>query len=112
MFSNYIQAQKATQEKEYTPIPQPTFRQNWKSYNLAQKSEKTMVMSLLRELCDGITEADQHMGRKRVSVKDAIFAIVLKNFTMLSGRRNNSDIIDAYEKGFLSMPLAYNTVFK
>lgn len=112
MFGIYNSAVQANRQDVYTPIPQPTYRQNWKSYNNAQKNEKLMVMSLLRELCDGIDEPEQHMGRKRVSIKDAIFAIIIKNYTTLSGRRNNSDIVDAYDKGFLSAPIAYNTIFK
>lgn len=112
MFAIYNSALKTARTSEYTPIPQKTYRRFWKSYNNAQKNEKVMFMSLLRELCDGINEPEQHMGRKRVSIKDAIFCIALKNYTTLSGRRNNCDIQDAFEKGFISQPLAYNTIFK
>jgi transposase len=87
-------------------------KRDWVNYNRTQKSEKDVLFSLLLELCDGIQETDQHMGRKRASLKDIIFSIILKNYNTLSGRRNNCDIVDSYEKGFLSAPVAYNTIFK
>lgn len=80
----------------------PTYSQdNWHNYNNAQRSEKGMFSALLFELCEGIFEPQQSMGRKRASLRDIIFCITLKNYTTLSGRRNSCDIEDAHEKGYI-----------
>lgn len=101
-------AQTATVKK-----PKPTYSQeNWHNYNESQKSEKGLFLALLFELCEGIFEPSQAMGRKRASLRDVIFCITLKNYTTLSGRRNFCDIEDAFTKGYLEKPLHYNTVFK
>lgn len=88
------------------PIP------NWTNYNKSQQSEKGLFLALLFDLCEGIFEPVQQMGRKRASLKDVIFGITLKNYTTLSGRRNSFDIDEAHEKGYLSQPLHYNTLVK
>lgn len=96
----------------YNQQNQEPATRNWKNYNRSQKTEKDVLLSLLLELCDGIQETEQQMGRKRVSLKDILFSIVLKNYNTLSGRRNNCDIVDAFEKGYLSQSLSYNVIFK
>src|SRR5690242_12984477 len=35
-------------------LPRPTFKQDWRNYNLAQTTEKSWFMSLLADLCRGI----------------------------------------------------------
>jgi len=101
-----IQARKLEQ-------PKPTYSQDsWHNYNQSQRTEKTMFQALLFELCEGVYESPQSMGRKRASLRDIIFCIILKNYTTLSGRRNSCDIEDAHEKGYIERPLAYNTIFK
>ena len=90
----------------------PTYSQDWRNYNQAQKTEKGMFLALLYELCEGIYEEPQKMGRKRASLRDVTYCIVPKQWTTLSGRRNSTDIQDAFEKGYLEKPLHYNTVFK
>ncbi len=92
--------------------PKPTYSQDWHNYNKSQKSEKELFQALLFELCEGIFEPFQAMGRKRASLRDVIFCITLKNYTALSGRRNFCDIEDAHAKGYIEKPLAYNTIFK
>src|ERR1044072_2125523 len=64
---------------EQTQNQQPTSDRNWKQYNRSQKTEKDVLLSLLLELCDGIQETEQQMGRKRVSLKDILFSIVLRS---------------------------------
>jgi transposase len=103
---------KTMNAQTYQPRHRTTYSQNWKAYNASSKNEKDSFLSLLRELCNGIQETDQGMGRKRASLRDLVFGIILKNYTTLSGRRNNCDVMDAHEKGFLSAPLSYNVVFK
>jgi transposase len=106
-------AMQQTVTLETPKKPKPTYAQeSWHNYNVSQRNEKGMFLSLLFELCEGIFEPHQHMGRKRASLRDIIFGITLKNYTTLSGRRNSCDIDDAFEKGYLEKPLAYNTLFK
>ncbi len=100
-------------KQEAIKKPKPTYSQeSWRDYNRSQQTEKGMFLALLFELCEGIYEPPQKMGRKRASLRDVIYCIALKNYTTLSGRRNSTDIQDAFEKGYLEKPLHYNTVFK
>jgi transposase len=95
-------------QREIKPLPQ----RNWQAYNQYQRTEKGVFLSLLFELCEGIEEPIQSRGRKRASLRDLIFAMTLKNYTLLSGRRNSTDIQDAFEKGYIEKPYHYNTIFK
>src|SRR5258708_11250332 len=46
-------------------VTKQTYRQDWPSYNAAQTNEKDQFQSLLRELCKGIGEPCQKIGRPR-----------------------------------------------
>jgi transposase len=92
--------------------PKPTYSQNWRPYNQSQKSEKEMFLALLFELCEGVFEPPQSRGRRRASLRDVIFCITLKSYTTRSGRRNHGEVDDAFTKGYVEKPLAYNTLFK
>jgi hypothetical protein len=52
------------------------------------------------------------MGRPRAPLADLIFASCLKIYSGLSGRRNQSDLREALQRGYLSRPVHYNTVSK
>ena len=54
----------------------------------------------------------QTMGRPRASVADIIFAACLKVYGGMSGRRNQSDLREAIQRGYVSKPLHYNTISK
>jgi hypothetical protein len=43
-----------------------TYRQDWTAYNAAQTHEHERFLPLLRELCDGIQQPPQTMGRPRL----------------------------------------------
>ena len=45
-----------------------TYKQEWTAYNQAQTNEKDQFQSLLRELCRGIGEPSQKIGRPRLDV--------------------------------------------
>src|SRR5262249_55387069 len=47
-----------------------------------------------------------------VLLSDMLFACAVRVYSTLSGRRAAGDLTDAYDKGYLSEPIAYNTVFK
>jgi hypothetical protein len=97
------------------PIPpkteKPKYRQEWHAYNAAQVNEKAKFQLLLHELCRGIEEPIQGMGRRRLPLADVIFASAFKVYSTISGRRFNSDLRDAHEKGYLSKMPSYNSMF-
>jgi len=94
------------------PVRKPTYKQAWHEYNAAQVNEKSKLLSLLSELCQNIEEPVQTFGRPRASVADIIFAACLKVYGGMSGRRNQSDLHDALQRGYISKPLHYNTISK
>src|ERR1043165_1485669 len=50
------------------------YKQMWKEYTSAQTNEKAHFLALLHELCAGIDEPIQTMGRTRMPMADMIFA--------------------------------------
>lgn len=94
------------------PVRKPTYKQEWHEYNLAQVNEKSKLLSLLSELCQNIEEPRQTFGRPRALVADIIFASCLKVYGGMSGRRNQSDLREAIQRGYISKPIHYNTLSK
>jgi transposase len=103
------------QDKESLPEPpqiaRPTYRQDWRSYRLAQVNEKSQFLALLYELCQGIEEPIQEKGRPRLPLADIIFAATFRIYSTLSGRRFMSDLRDALQRGYLSRLPSYNSIF-
>jgi transposase len=87
-----------------------TTPQVWPAYRQAQVNEKSRFQSLLFELCKGIEEPLQHMGRPRLSVADTIFALCYKVYSTVSSRRFSCDLKEAHLKGYLSKQPSYNSV--
>ena len=75
-------------------------------------NEKATFQSLLHDLCSGIEEPEQQMGRPRISQADAIFAATFKVYSTFSGRRFTSDLNDALEKGHIARAAHYNSIFR
>lgn len=98
------------------PTPEPTkrktYKQEWSAYNQAQRNEKAKFQELLFALCQNIVEPVQTMGRPRASMADLIFAVCLKVYSTISGRRSQSDLREALQHGYLSKALHYNTLSK
>src|SRR3954469_7336758 len=63
------------------------YKQMWKEYTSAQTNEKAHFLTLLYELCSGIDEPIQMMGRTRIPMSDMIFAAVYKVYSTVSTRR-------------------------
>jgi transposase len=83
---------------------QPTYKQDWPRYNLAQTTEKRCFRELLSALCRGVEQPPPpRTGRRPHCVKDAIFAMAFKVYSGFSSRRFNTDLSDAHEAGFLSV---------
>ncbi len=85
----------------YQSKPVPS--QDWPAYTEAQKSEKLLLMSTLREMLDYL-EIKEHarVGRPSVDFKDMAFSIILKTYTGLSSRRLASDLEIAKQQGFIN----------
>lgn len=93
-------------------ISQKTYSQDWPSYNKAQTHEKEHFQRLLHELCKGIGEPSQTIGRPRMPLDDMIFSAAFKVYSTVSARRFMCDLRDARAKGYISRVPAYNTIFK
>ena len=93
-------------------ISQKTYSQDWPSYNKAQTHEKEHFQKLLHELCKGIGEPSQTIGRPRMPLDDMIFSAAFKVYSTVSARRFMCDLRDARAKGYISRVPAYNTIFK
>jgi DDE family transposase len=92
-------------------LVKPSYPQDWSAYNQAQTNEKALFQSLLHELCKGIGEPSQSMGRPRLPLDEMIFSAVFKVFSTVSGRRFISDLRDAQGKGYISKVPCYNSIF-
>jgi len=88
-----------------------TYRQEWPAYNAAQTQEKEQFQRLLSELCKGVGEPSQRLGRPRLPFEDMIFSACFKVYSTVSGRRFMSDLRDAQKKGYISCVPHYNSVF-
>lgn len=91
-----------------------TYPQLWHQYNLSQTREKAYFLSLLYELCSLVEAPDRQRGKGRppAPLADLIYSACVKTYNCTSGRRNQSDLDEAFRRGFLSRPVRYNTVFK
>jgi transposase len=100
-----------TVETETVKVTRKTYRQEWKQYNAAQAYEKSEFLALLYGLTNGVDEPVQTFGRPRLSMADTLFAVVYKIYSTVSTRRFDSDLRDAFQKGYLSKLPNYNTLF-
>jgi transposase len=86
------------------------YNQVWPAYNSAQTNEKARLQSLLYELCAGVDEPIQTMGRPRLSMADMLFASTFKVYSTMSARRFMSDLKDAHAKHYLAKLPHYNSI--
>jgi transposase len=100
-----------TQTYTETTVVKKTYRQEWPAYNAAQVNEKSEFQKLLHELCKGVGEPSQTMGRPRLPFEDMIFSAAFKVYSTVSGRRFMSDLRDALDKGYISKLPCYNSIF-
>lgn len=95
-----------------TKTARVTYRQEWSSYNAAQTHEQEHFLWLLRELCDGIEQPPQTMGRPRLPLSDVICALGIKTYSTLSGRRATGHVRSAETQGILDRAPHYNSGFR
>ena len=87
-----------------------SYRQKSREYNAAQVNEKRKLLRLLHELCQGVIELPQSLGRPRVPVADMLFCMALKVYTKFPARRSVSDLVVAHDRGLISRVPGYNTI--
>jgi hypothetical protein len=98
---------------ERIKVTRKTYPQaSWSKYHQAQCAEKATAQVLLRALCDGIV-TPPHPGRgpKPTSLSDAVYAMVTKVYTTVSGRRATTDIEACAAGGHMTKAPRYNTTF-
>jgi transposase len=86
------------------------YKQVWSAYNNAQTNEKARFLALLADLCSGIDEPIQTMGRTRIPMADMLFAAVYKTYSTVSSRRFMSDLKEEYVRGRISKLPCYNSI--
>lgn len=97
------------------PKKRRTYRQDWRSYEAAQTTERERVPQLLHSLCETIEEPEREPGRpgrKPIPRREAIYSIVTKVYSLCSGRRAEPDIRAAVDRGHLSRVWDPNTLFR
>lgn len=94
-----------------TPVKvRKTYPQEWPSYNQAQTNEKARFLELLYELCKGIDEPLQTLGRPRLSFAEMIFAAAFKIYSTVSSRRFISDLREAQQRGYITKTPHFNSI--
>jgi hypothetical protein len=97
-----------------TTAERKTYKQDWPAYNAAQIHEKAKFQVLLADLCRGVpaTPRKPGAGRNPLPMADRAFAIGLKVYTTISGRRASTDMREAQGKGHLSHAPHYSAVYR
>lgn len=89
-----------------------TYPQDWRAYNAAQTNEKRMFLDLVRELCGGIAELPRAKnGRPPLPIQDALFSVLFKIYSTVSGRRFMTDLREAQAKGYIAKAPHFNSIF-
>lgn len=101
------------QTMPFSDVVKVTYSRDWASYNAAQVNEKAMFVSLLADLCSGITQPEAAAtGRPRLPLSDVVFAHIYRCYVKCSARRFGSDLADAAEKGIIDAVPAFNSVLR
>lgn len=90
-----------------------TYRQEWREYNLAQTNEKAKLLELLFELTRDVEDLPRKgvAGRNRLPLRDMIFCVAFKTYSLFSGRRFISDLREAQQRGLISHTPHFNSIF-
>jgi len=87
-----------------------TYSQDWAKYNAAQVHEKERFALLLRDLCKGIVQPAQPMGRPRHLLADLVFAAATKVYSTQSARRAHTDVRTEQVKGLIDKAPCYQSI--
>ena len=109
-------AHRDSQAREAIPAEPKTVRvalgPSWTAYNLAQTNEQEIFGTLLREICATVPQPPQSKGRPRLPISDMLFAVGLKVYSTMSGRRAMTDFRNAESDGLLSSCPSFSTAFR
>jgi len=94
---------------EQMPI---TYKQAWKAYNEAQKTEVNKFDELLRALVENIEEPEYKFGRPRLKQKELLFCSIQKVYSQLSSRRAYSLFKNAEQRKQIIQAPHYNAINK
>ncbi len=120
-FCKHVVAVEYTIRREERPdgstVETKTFRvavqgQDWPAYNAAQMHEQEWFGKLLRDLCDGVEQPPQRMGRPRMPLGDMVLGIGLKVYSMLSTRRAMTAVRNAGTDGLLDKAPSCTSMFR
>ena len=89
-----------------------TYSQDWPAYNAAQVHEGEHFATLLRELCDTVPQPPQTFGRPRLPLADMLFAVGLKVYSTMSGRRAMSDFFNAQGSNLFDKMPSFASTFR
>jgi len=95
-----------------TETMQIKYTQNWTVYDEAQMHEQEHFISLLRELCNGIEQPVYRFGRPRLPLSDIVFGLVLKTYSMMSGRRFMTGLKEAETNQLMTKSPSFATAFR
>ena len=108
-----IQRDDTTPSALVVPNTQPIkYGQDWTAYNQAQIYEGELFPKLLRELCDTIEQPPQEIGRPRLPLSDMVFAVGVKVYSTISGRRAMTDLRQAQAQDQLNVTPSFNSVLR
>ncbi|MCG3774213.1 MAG: hypothetical protein JW395_1031 [Nitrospira sp.] len=89
-----------------------TYSQEWSSYNAAQTHEGERFLQLLHSLCEGVEQPPQGNGRPRLPLADVVFALALRSYLTVSGRRATSFVRDAERQGLIDRVPSFQSAFR
>ena len=95
-----------------TTITETVHASQWHIYNDAQTHEQERFTELLQDLCEGIPTEQPKTGRPRLAMGDVVFSLASRAYSTKSGRRFDSEIRDAEQKGLVSKAPSYNSAFR
>jgi transposase len=74
---------------------------DWAAYSAAQMNEKSLFLWILSELCRAIEDLAYMTGRRPLRLRDMIFCLVFKVYSMKSARRFTDDLREIQAKGLI-----------
>lgn len=89
-----------------------TLGPSWTAYNLAQTNEQELFCTLLKELCAQVPQPPQGNGRPRLPLSDMLFAVGVKVYSTMSGRRAMTDLRNAHKSGLISCCPSFTTAYR
>jgi transposase len=93
-----------------TKVTSKTYPRNWAGYNMAATNEKNDFLVLAYDLCQNVADFPRGPGRPRLPLPELLFTVLTKVYTRDSARRNQSDLRDLCERGYLTAVPHFNSV--